>query len=86
MGRALTCYVVLLFDVRHLSLPPLLEGEEAVGFNRCSSLRFPNTLAEKKSMAVFEDLWAKGLCAVSGSNYGADYVVYDGKSYGGCLF
>lgn len=34
-------------------------------------------------MAVFEDLWAKGLCAVSGSNYGADYVVYDGKSQGG---
>lgn len=30
-------------------------------------------------MAVFEDLWAKGLCAVSGSNYGADYVVYNGK-------
>lgn len=32
-------------------------------------------------MAVFEDLWAKGLCVVSGSNYGADYVVYNGESY-----
>lgn len=32
-------------------------------------------------MAVFEDLWAKGLCAVSGSNYGADYVVYNGENY-----
>jgi len=55
-------------------------GEEEEGFSRCSSSRFPETLAERKSMAVFEDLWAKGLCAVSGSNYGADYVVYDGAS------
>lgn len=31
-------------------------------------------------MAVFEDLWAQGLCAVRGSNYGADYVVYDGEN------
>lgn len=31
-------------------------------------------------MAVFEDLWGKGLCAVSGSNYGADYVVYGGET------
>lgn len=32
-------------------------------------------------MAVFEDLWAKGLCVAGGSNYGADYVVYDGKPF-----
>ena len=31
-------------------------------------------------MAVFEDLWGKGLCPVSGSNYGADYVVYNGAN------
>lgn len=30
-------------------------------------------------MAVFEDLWARGLCVAGGSNYGADYVVYDGE-------
>ncbi|CAM9378224.1 unnamed protein product [Ectocarpus sp. 12 AP-2014] len=29
-------------------------------------------------MAVFEDLWAKGLCPASGSNYAADFVVYNG--------
>ncbi|CAM9629228.1 unnamed protein product [Ascophyllum nodosum] len=39
---------------------------------------FPRTLEEKKSMTVFEDLWAKGLCVAGGSNFGADYVVYDG--------
>ncbi|CAM9301598.1 unnamed protein product [Scytosiphon promiscuus] len=44
-----------------------------------SEWKFPETSAEKKSMAVFEDLWSKGFCAVSGSNYGADYVVYDGS-------
>ncbi|CAN0354419.1 unnamed protein product, partial [Hapterophycus canaliculatus] len=43
-----------------------------------SERRFPETPVEKKAMAVFEDLWSKGFCAVSGSNYGADYVVYDG--------
>lgn len=32
-------------------------------------------------MAVFEDLWAKGLCVAGGSNYGTDYVVYDGKPF-----
>lgn len=42
--------------------------------------KFPETPTEKKSMAVFEDLWAQGLCAVCGSNYGADYVVYDGEN------
>ena len=30
-------------------------------------------------MTVFEDLWAKGLCVAGGSNFGADYVVYDGE-------
>ncbi|CAM9178197.1 unnamed protein product [Ectocarpus fasciculatus] len=43
-----------------------------------SEWRFPETAVEKKSMAVFEDLWAKGLCAASGSNYAADFVVYNG--------
>lgn len=47
---------------------------------RSSRWKFPDTPAEKKSMAVFEDLWGKGLCPVSGSNYGADYVVYNGKN------
>lgn len=44
-----------------------------------SERKFPVTSSEKKSMAVFEDLWSKGFCAVSGSNYGADFVVYDGE-------
>lgn len=43
--------------------------------------KYPDTPAEKKSMAVFEDLWARGFCVASGSSYGADYVVYDGKRY-----
>lgn len=41
--------------------------------------KYPDTPAENKSMAVFEDLWARGFCVASGSSYGADYVVYDGK-------
>lgn len=54
---------------------------------RPSRWKFPETPAEKKSMVVFEDLWAKGLCPVSGSNYGADFVVYNGKNktVKGCL-
>lgn len=47
-----------------------------------SEWKFPETPTEKKSMTVFEDLWSKGFCVVSGSNYGADYVVYDGEE--GC--
>ena len=41
--------------------------------------KYPDTPAENKSMAVFEDLWARGFCVANGSSYGADYVVYDGK-------
>ncbi|CAM9756979.1 unnamed protein product [Ectocarpus sp. 12 AP-2014] len=43
-----------------------------------SEWRFPEIAVETKSMAVFEDLWAKGLCPASGSNYAADFVVYNG--------
>lgn len=56
---------------------PLVEPDETV-FARLG-WNFPDTLEEKRSMAVFEDLWAQGFCVAGGSNYGADFVVYDGK-------
>eukprot|EP00752_Nemacystus_decipiens_P007237 g6478.t1 len=55
-----------------------VEDQESAEGARSSRREFPGTPAEKKSMAVFEDLLGKGLCPVSGSNYGADYVVYNG--------
>lgn len=41
--------------------------------------KYPETLQEARSMAVFEDLWERGVYVAGGSNYGADYVVYDGE-------
>lgn len=74
----------------HVFAPPAKEEKEPMKSTRGSRLgsdwniaenwKFPETSAEKKSMAVFEDLWARGMCAVSGSNYGADYVIYDGEN------
>lgn len=62
----------------HVPPPPPRASQEStvskVGW------KYPNTLAEEKSTAVFEDLWERGLCVAGGSKYGADYVVYDGKT------
>lgn len=89
-GRSFFFFLfLLLFVFFDVGVPPTKEEKESMKSTCGSRLgstweisddwKFPETPAEKKSMSVFEDLWAKGLCAVSGSNYGADYVVYDGE-------
>lgn len=40
--------------------------------------QYPETPEQARSMAVFQDLWKRGVYVSGGSNYGADYVVYDG--------
>ncbi|CAM9689240.1 unnamed protein product [Sphacelaria rigidula] len=39
--------------------------------------QYPETPEQARSMAVFQDLWKRGVYVSGGSNYGADYVVYD---------
>lgn len=41
--------------------------------------QYPETPEQARSMAVFQDLWERGMYVAGGSNYGADYVVYDGE-------